>query len=239
MKPMDALITKLERHSRLDGADKSTIRLLSCHYRELESDQDFIRQGDKPTESAILVEGVAARYQNLSGGRRQYLSFHMAGDMPDAQGLFLEVMDHAVCAVGPAAFCAVPHAELIKIFKLRPNVGFAIWRETLIDASIFRAAITNIGARAGAARIAHLLSEFFYRARFNKLTKDSVCALPISQTQLGETVGMSIATVSRHLATLRKSGAATLTNGKLNVQNPSKLFSIGEFDPSYLHMTAT
>jgi hypothetical protein len=34
--------------------------------------------------------GMVARYHLLHNGRRQYLSFHIAGDMPDAQALFID-----------------------------------------------------------------------------------------------------------------------------------------------------
>ncbi len=69
----------------------------------------------------------------LPSGARQYLSFHLAGDMPDSRCLFIEVMDHAVCAIGKAVVASVPHQDLMKLFDSRPKVGAAIWRETLID----------------------------------------------------------------------------------------------------------
>lgn len=47
------------------------------------------------------MSGMVARYHLLRNGRRQYLSFHIAGDMPDSQALFIDKMDHAVCAIGP------------------------------------------------------------------------------------------------------------------------------------------
>ena len=72
----------------------------------------------------------------MRGGQRQYLSFHMTGDLPDAQTLFIERMDHAVCAIGEAAIALIPHDEICRTFERRPPIGFAIWRETLIDAAL-------------------------------------------------------------------------------------------------------
>jgi CRP-like cAMP-binding protein len=235
MKPLDVLIKKLKHHSKLDSADLEAIRTLGCEFRMLRADEDFICQGEKPFKSAVVVEGVVARYHTLAGGGRQYLSLHIVGDWPDAQGLFLERMDHSVCAVGGAVLCTIPHRELIEAFRARPNVGFAVWRETLIDAAIFREAITNNSSRPGTARLAHFFAEIFYRSEANNLVKDNSCALPLNQTQIGEMLGMSIATVSRHLQRLRQSKVADLRGGQLVVSNPNKLHAIGDFDPLYLH----
>lgn len=235
MKPTDVLVRKLKHHSQLDNADLAAIRTLGCRFRELKPGEDFIRQGEKPTESAIVVEGMFARYHTVPSGGRQYLSLHIAGDWPDAQGLFLEQMDHSVCAVGTASLIAIPHKDLIRVFRERPAVGFAVWRETLIDAAIFREAITNNGSRPGVQRLAHFFSEIFFRSQANDLVDSNSCSLPLSQTQIGEALGMSIATVSRHLKALRRSKAADLRAGRLIVSNFSRLSTIGDFSPLYLH----
>src|ERR1700761_5004919 len=96
------LIRKLREHSRLSRDDVIAIASLSHEDRDLSPDQDLIRQGDAPRVSALVLSGFMARYHLLPNGRRQYLSYHMTGDMPDSQALFIEKMDHGVCAIGPA-----------------------------------------------------------------------------------------------------------------------------------------
>src|ERR1700760_3721934 len=162
---MSILIRKLEEHSRLTSDDRIVIKSLGHVVRELQPNEDLIRQGDDPSVSALVTRGILARYHLLGTGKRQYLSFHMTGDMPDSQSLFIEEMDHAVCAIGAAAVALIPHKDLLATFKRRPSVGFAVWRETLIDAAIFREAITNNGSRPMKTRMAHLFCELYYRAR--------------------------------------------------------------------------
>jgi len=232
----EILIRKLREHSRLSRDDLTEIYALSYTTRALGANEDLIRQGDDPSVSALVITGMVARYHLLPNGRRQYLSFHMAGDMPDSQALFIDKMDHAICALGPALIACLPHKEIIPAFNRRPPLGFAIWRETLIDAAIFREAITNNSARTMPARMAHLFCELLYRARASNLTNDETCQIPIELTQLGETLGMSIATVNRTLQELRTARVADLRNGVLSVRNWRKLAEIGQFDPGYLHL---
>jgi CRP-like cAMP-binding protein len=233
----EVLIRKLKEHSRLSGADVAAINALSFLTRALGSNQDLVRQGDQPGVSAVVLSGMVARYHLLPNGGRQYLSFHMAGDMPDSQALFIDRMDHAVCAIGDALVACVPHKELMATFNLRPSIAFAIWRETLIDAAIFREAVTNNSARLMPTRMAHLFCELFYRARASGLTVTGTSfPIPLSRYQLGETLGMSIATVNRTLKDLRASRVMEFQHGKLTVKNWDGLMELGQFDPQYLHL---
>jgi CRP-like cAMP-binding protein len=234
-KALQILIRKFREHTRLTAEDLATINAFSHTIVELKSNEDLIRQGDDPDVSAVVVSGMVARYHLLPNGVRQYLSYHMAGDMPDSQALFIDRMDHTVCAIGPALIATIPHKELLAAFDRRPSVGFAIWRETLIDAAIFREAITNNSARSMPARMGHLFCELFYRARASGLTDGDMFQAPISLVQLGETLGMSIATVNRTLQELRASGTMDFQRGALHVKNWQRLVQLAQFNPDYLH----
>jgi CRP-like cAMP-binding protein len=233
---LSVLVRKLEEHSRLSADDRNVILSMSHAVRGLGANEDLIRQGDDPSVSALVTSGIVARYHLLPNGKRQYLSFHLPGDMPDSQALFIQEMDHAVCAIGPASVALIEHKDLLAAFKRRPSVSFAIWRETLIDAAIFREAITNNSARSRTARMAHLFCELFYRARVSGLVDDGTFIVPISLVQLGETLGMSIATVNRTLNDLRRSRAVEFHRGVLDVKNWDRLAKIALFNPNYLHL---
>ena len=232
----DIIIRKLGRHSQLHPSDETALRAVVVRTRKLQPDEDLIREGDEPEASALVLEGMVARYHALAKGKRQYLSFHLSGDMPDAQTLFLDQMDHAVCAVGKAAVALIAHEDILALFKQRPSLGFAIWRETLIDAAIFREAITNNSSRPPRTRMAHLFSELYYRARSAGLEKAGSLHLPLHQGQLGDALGMSLVTVNRTLQALRRTSAMEFRNGELTVHDWKRLTEIGEFDAAYLHL---
>jgi CRP-like cAMP-binding protein len=233
----EILSRKLKVHSDLDADDEAAFRKLTAHNRSLQPGEDFICQGDKPTMSALVTAGMVGRYHLLSGGKRQYLSFHMTGDLPDAQTLFIERMDHAVCALGDGAtLVLIPHSEIFDLFERRPAAGFAIWRETLLDAAIFREAITNNSARPVQTRMAHLFCEIYYRARVAGLARQGSFRLPIHQAQIGDALGMSIVTVNRTMQLLRGTGAVDLRSNELVVHDWKRLVELGDFDSNYLHL---
>jgi CRP-like cAMP-binding protein len=230
------LARNLREHSRLAEDDVEQIARLSYVVRQYGPNDDVIRQGDKPNAAALVLSGMVGRYHLLSNGRRQYLSFHIIGDMPDAQGLFIDQMDHTVCAIGRAVVAFIPHSDMVKAFKARPQLSFAVWRETLIDAAIFREAITNNSGRPVHMRMAHLFCELFYRARASGVAEQNRLDLPLNLVQLGETLGMAIATVNRTLQQLRTTGSVDFRDGVLAIKNWDRLVKIGAFDPRYLHL---
>jgi CRP-like cAMP-binding protein len=232
----DVLTRKLKQHSALETADIAAIQKLPVVERRLGAEDDIVRQGDKPTVSAVVIHGMLARYHTLPTGRRQYLSLHIAGDWPDAQALFIAMMDHSVGAIDDAMVGLIPHTALQKTFEERPAVASAVWRETLIDAAIFREAITNNSARPLPTRLAHFCCEQYYRARAAGIARPGTCRLPLTQTQLGELLGASLPSISRALQNLRKTRAMDLHGGEIHVHDWSRLATLGDFNPAYLHL---
>jgi CRP-like cAMP-binding protein len=231
------LADKLTAHSALNREDLRLLYSLSGAARVLEPNEDIVRQGDEPKASVVVLSGMLARYHTLRSGKRQYLSFHIPGDMPDAQAIFIDKMDHALCAIDRARIALIPHKQLLSVFDRRPAIAYAIWRETLIDASIFREAITNNSSRAAKTRLAHFYCEQYYLANARGFTKAGAASLPLSQTQLGEALGMSLATVSRTVMAVRRTNYADHRDNILQMRNWKKLAEVTEFDPAYLHLS--
>jgi len=231
----DMLIAKVEEHGTLVPRDLAALRALEPRTRQLAAGEDLVRQGEKPTVSVMMLSGMLARHHTLPGGDRQYLSFHIAGDMPDLQSLFLNMMDHSVCAMGPAEIAMFPHRQLQALLVDRPGVGFALWRMTLVDAAIFRQAITNNSARPPAARLGHFFCEQLQRAREAKLASTDSCALPLTQEELGQALGLSLVSVNRALQKLRRDGLVEFRNSRLEVRDWTRLAAVAGFDDAYLH----
>jgi CRP-like cAMP-binding protein len=75
--------------------------------RKVEKGTDILRQGDRPHVTVMVRSGMLARYHTMPSGDRQYLSLHVAGDLPDLQSLFLGIMDHSLCAIDKAQIASI------------------------------------------------------------------------------------------------------------------------------------
>jgi CRP-like cAMP-binding protein len=130
----------------------------------------------------------------------------------------------------------IEHEAIQQLCTRSPRIAAALWRETLIDAAIFREWIASIGQRTAYSRIAHLLCEMFVRFRAAGLAKGYSVPFPITQGELGDAQGLSSVHVNRSLQALRLDRLITLGSGTLTILDWEGLRQAGDFDPTYLHL---
>lgn len=232
---VELLVQTLSRHSNLSSSDERAINKLHPRVSNVSRGADIVCQGDEPHVAVMVISGMLARYHTTMDGERQYLSLHIAGDLPDLQSLFLGVMDHSLCALDAAQIASFPHSEILSLLRRTPSAALAFWRHTLIDAAIFRQGITRNSTRSAVARVANLFCEQYTRARIVGAVSGWSCPLPLSQTQIGQVVGLSIATVNRATQTLRKEHCAEVRGRTLRILNWRRLSQQAGFEPVYLH----
>ncbi len=230
------LIAKLESIFTLTGEEKQALADLPMQVQGLRAKQDIVREGDVVSRSCLLLEGFASRYKATGEGKRQIMSFHISGEIPDLQSIHLKTMDHSLQTLTPCKVGFVPHQVIEDLCSRYPRIGSALWRETLIDGAIFREWMINIGRREAYPRTCHLLCEMMTRMRAVGLAEDHTCELPITQGELADALSISNVHANRVLQDIRKDKLISLTKKTLKVLDWEGLTRAGEFDPTYLHL---
>jgi CRP-like cAMP-binding protein len=233
---MHPLIRKLESIIDVSEEEMRAITSLPVTVRELRADQDIVRDQDRPSQCCLVLEGFAFRYKVLEGGKRQIFSFHIPGDIPDLQSLHLTIMDHSLATLVDSRVALITHENVRKLVRAHPRIGDIFWRDTLIDAAVFREWMAGIGRRHAYARIAHLFCELFLRMRVVGLTNGDAFPMPITQAEIGDALGLSTVHVNRTLQELRRDRIIATRDGMLVVESWEALQEAGEFDPTYLHL---
>jgi CRP-like cAMP-binding protein len=229
------LIRRLESITDLSRQEKDALLRLPLNVREMAPDQDIVREGDRPSECCLILSGMALRYKMTEGGKRQITSFHIAGEVPDLQSLHLRTMDHGLGTLTSCRLAFIAHQALHALFEQHPRLSGVFWRETLIDAAIFREWVVNVGRRQAPARMAHLLCELFLRHKAVGLVTDHAFEFPISQSELADALGLSSVHVNRTLQELRAQRLIGEQGRLLKILDWQGLKQAGEFDPTYLH----
>ena len=233
---MAALIRKLESIAPLALEEKAALLRLPLRLKVVAADQDIVSEGDTPSECCLVVQGFACRYNVTAEGKRQILSFHISGDIPDLQSLHLTVMDHSLAALVTCRLAFIQHDDMRSLMRDHPRLGDLFWRDTLIDAAVFRQWVVNVGRRQAHARMAHLLCELLVRLRAVELVDDYAFDLPVTQRDLADAMGVTNVHVNRVLQDLRRKGLISLHGKTLKVLDWEGLKKVGEFDPTYLHL---
>lgn len=234
---LEPLVRKLAYRVQLGDDDRAAILALPFIPKLIERHHYVVREHDIATHSCLLLSGYAIRSKVVASGARQIVSVHMQGEMVDLQNSLLERADHSVQMLAPSKVALIPREEVLKLTMERPMVARAMWIDTLVDGSIFREWITNVGRRDARTRISHLLCEFSLRLKVAGLGADSGYELPMTQEQLGDATGLTSVHVNRTIKALEAAGLIERSNPRsIHIGDWRKLADAGDFDSNYLHL---
>ncbi len=230
-----AFVDKLAGYGPLSPADIAFLEATVATARDVPARHDLIREGDEPGPLFIMIEGWACRYKLLPEGSRQITALMMPGDCCDLYASLLGEMDHSIATITSARVASVPRAAFEAEILVRPALLRALWHMQLVDEGTLRAWIVSMGRRDSVERVAHLMCELYVRARSIGLVSDQRFELPLTQTVLGDALGLTPVHINRVLRRLRLSDVMELSHGSLVIADITKLAAVAGFDDNYLH----
>jgi CRP-like cAMP-binding protein len=221
----------------LSDGDCDAIRKLPFVRRSYEAPGYVLREGEPARKHcSFIISGLAFRQKLTAEGARQIVSIHMAGDFLDLQHLFLNYADHSVQALTRLECAEIQRDALQDLVLQHPAIGRAMWTDALVDASIFREWVLNVGRRDARTRVAHLLCEFALRMEAAGLTQDHGYELPMTQEQIGDAVGLTPVHVNRTLRALAADGLIRRDRRHISFANWEAIRAAADFSALYLHL---
>lgn len=186
-----------------------------------------------PRNAEIHAQGGGARhcYRILSGcvrtvklmedGRRQVNEFLFPGDWFG----FEAVGEYAFAAeaVGPVVLHRFPRPAFDALAEREPAA--ARWLLDLAAAQLRHARdrMVTLGRRTATERIAGFLAEMAAR---QPRESGSAVALPMSRGDIADHLGLTIETVCRSLAQMRRDGAITLARSSFTIRSRAALHAL-------------
>jgi len=226
----------LESHSPISADDRQAILRLPMRLRRLDAGSYIVREGDVPKNCCILVEGFAYRQKVTGTGSRQILSVCIPGDAIDFQNMFLDISDHSVQLLTRATVADIPREALQALVLKQPAIGVAVIHSTLIEASILREWVVNVGRRDARSRIAHVLCEFAVRLEARGLASKEGFELPMTQEQLADATSLTPVHVNRVLKSLQADGLISRQRRNIQFIDWRALQDTADFSRRYLHL---
>ena len=230
------LIRRLETFRALSTADRNVLIEAMRDVQSVAAHVDMLRAGDPPDVLRVLVEGFAGRYKIVDGGKRQIVGFLVPGDICDAHAFTLAHTDHNVAALADCKVATIRRDVMEAVLAAHPAIVRALLWSSLVEESISREWLANMGRRSPGKRIGHLLCEMLTRLRAVDRADDDRFTFPITQADLGDTVGLSTVHVNRTLQELKAMKLIALRRWLVEVLDVPALMAFSDFDPAYLHL---
>lgn len=231
----NSFFRKLQTFTPLAHNDVRALQDICNVVRTYPPRRDLIREGDASGPVLAILDGWACRYKLVPGGGRQITAFLLPGDVCDTHVGVIDTIDYSLCTLTAARVAFVPRDGLDHYLGRRPEIAHAFWKMQLVDESILRSWIVNMGRRTAIERIAHLMCELHVRARVIATDGQNHCPMPLTQIVLADALGLTPVHVNRVLRILKATGIMTVGAGTLTIAEFAELAAIAGFDGNYLH----
>jgi CRP-like cAMP-binding protein len=117
-----------------------------------------------------------------------------------------------------------------------PRLTRALWWATMVEESIARDWLINVGQRTALERLAHLLCELYTRLTAVGLAENGSCELPLTQSELADALALSTVHVNRTIRELRHAQLVSIQGRSLVIHDFKALQEVAMFDANYLHL---
>lgn len=233
---IERFIRKLEYFAPLSREEKDALLDASAVTRRYDAHDDLVQEGEPTDGVKIILQGLACRYKVLPDGRRQIVAYLVPGDICDVRPALLRRMDHSIGTLCPVEAALWAPERVLALTDRYPRVTRALWWSALVEEAITREWVVNVGHRTALERTAHLFCELFVRLRAVGLTQADRFELPLTQTELADTLALSAVHVNRTLMDMRRAHLVTFQGRMLTIHDWEGLCAAAGFDSNYLHL---
>ena len=168
--------------------------------RRVEAKEFLFAEGDAMSHVYKIETGALALYKVLSDGRRQVMGFAYPGDIVGL-GVDAEYTMNAQ-AVKPTRVRCLPVMSLRQSAASDPALGFRLYEAIARELAATRDLMLTTGQRSAMERVASFLLALSRRNQRNDQDPASF-ELPMTRTDIGDFLGLTIETVSRTFTKLK------------------------------------
>jgi CRP/FNR family transcriptional regulator len=220
MQTMSHLALQPAVSARSMGGFEQTLAHASL--RRVEAKEFVFAEGDPTTYLFRVETGAIALYKILADGRRQIVGFAYPGDLIGLGAQGEHVMNTQ--AIKPTRLRCVPVGTLHQSAAKDSALGFKLYEALARELAATRDLMLTTGQRSATERVVSFLLAFSRRNERNG-QDPSEFELPMTRSDIGDFLGLTIETVSRTFTKLKTLGLIELPQS-----NRVKLVDIHELE---------
>lgn len=193
---------------------------------------DYLYRANDPFDSVFAIRSGAVKATTLSdSGEEQVTGFYLPGEVVGMDGIADNRYTNSVIALETASVCEIPFHRIeelsLQISNLQRHFFQLMSREITQDQQI----IALLSKSSAEERIAALLLSISSRNSRRQLSATAF-RLPMSRTDIGNFLGLTIETVSRIFTRLQKQDVINVDKKEVVIKNMELLRSIANGDAS-------
>jgi len=195
--------------------------------RPLQKGEHLYRQ-DQPFTSVFAVRsGSVKAYAITDSGQEQVTGFYFPGEVVGMDGIAKNKYASSARALETAAVCEIPFDKLGELSQRLPSLQrhfFQLMSQEIAEDQLL---LMLLSKNTADQRIATLVLSISARNKRRKLSAANF-RLPMSRTDIGNYLGLTVETVSRVLSRFQKMGVLAVDNKEITITDVETLRSIAD-----------
>jgi CRP-like cAMP-binding protein len=184
----------------------------------VERDQEILCQGDRAEYCYKILRGCVRQVKLLEDGRRQVGEFLMAGDLFGFDAL--DTHDFAAEAVSHVVLRRYPRRMVEALAESQFAFARRLRDLAAVSLRLAHGRLMLLGRKTASERIASFVLEMAERLPG---PTDRMVELPMNRTDMADHLGLTIETVCRVLAVLRREGTIAVARGGVEIRDRAGL----------------
>ena len=197
------------------GLTSDELRLVSgmMRHRHFVAGDQIIHQDDVSELFAVVVSGTIKLTRTLSDGREQIVALLAEADC--LGDLFARENHETAQCVTDVVLCCFPRDRFKALLADHPDLKRRLLALALNDLEDTQDWLLTIGRKNAMEKVATFLvwllkKQHRAQPQFLRVSSETIIELPLSRQEIGDFLGLSLETVSRHMTKLRQAGAIRL-----------------------------
>lgn len=230
------LVRKLSHYKPLNEHSRALLRELEkderdypkhCDIHDVTSDGRFL---------FVVKSGWLYSHVDIADGRRQIVKIHHPGDVIGLPDLAFDGPNWNLRTCEQVRLCPFPREGLNDIFRTAPQLTALLFALSLRDQIVLVDGLTALGRMTARERIAYLLLDLLARLRITNKQLTNTFRLPLTQSEIGDTLGLSNVFVSKSFTALEKDGYVKRAGAMITLLRENDLAEMVEFKNRYQEM---
>lgn len=201
----------------INQIDQATLRNQPLHKGDY-----LYRNGDNFTSIYAVRSGSIKTTYTSEEGDEQITGFYLPGEILGLDGLNENYHRNCATAMETSAVCEMPFHKLEQLSKLIPSLQRHLFQLMSKEITRDQQLISLLNKGSAEQRIAALLLSLSARYQYRQLSPTEFM-LPMSRTELGNYLGLTIETVSRVFSRMQKQGLVQTDRRLLKLLDLDKL----------------
>lgn len=189
-------------------------KLEVCSFRR---HQYLARAGEAQQQIYRLEEGWACRFRVLRDGRRQIVALFLPGELCEPQWILSHRADLPVVALTPLRATTIGMDTADGPQQYRRDLLEPVYDAMLQSLNRQAEWIVSLGRKTAAERICALIRDIFLRLRGNGRLIGDRFAMPLTQYDIADIVGLTPVHVNRVFKSLRRDGVIELKSRSMRI----------------------